>query len=211
VKSGRTIGFVIGSVLALASSAFAVPITFTHTSNGSGVIGGTPFTDAEIFITAIGDTAAQESLGLGGVFFIDHSSASIEIEGQGTFSFITPTRTFVSNTSSTVGFSRAGISGLDLLTGPGAAAFATWDMLSSIGPITTVGSFRQWDSSPVLTSGGVVDLIDGPATITFEAVVGVISVPVPDVTPVPVPEPASLPLLALGLAGARFFSRPKRS
>jgi hypothetical protein len=137
-------------------------------------------------ITATGDTDDRTSFGTG--FSIVHLTASIAIEGEGTFDFITGTRTFVNNNLSLVGFSRA--SGADLFNGPTAADLAAWDMLSSIGPIPGTGSLLQWLSPPINSSGGVVVFFDDDTEAQFTAIVG---------TTVPVP--GSIVLVMLGLVG----------
>lgn len=53
------------------------------------------------------------------------------------------------------------------MNGPTDVAFGTWDMLSSIGPITGMGAFLQWTLSDVNTDGGVLVFDSGPSTITF--------------------------------------------
>lgn len=177
---------------ALQLSALAAPITFTSTGTGTGSIGATNFTDANFVITAIGDTTARQDLG-GGVFVIFHTSAQIDISGVGVFDFITGTRTFVNQGAPIVGFSRA--SGLDLLNGPNNAAFSSWDMLTSIGPINGTANLLQWGSSPVDTSGGVLSFSDGSSATSFTATVG-------EVPGVPEPSTWTLLLGGMVLAGA---------
>lgn len=184
-----------------APSAFADPVTFTHQGVGSGSIGGTSFTNASFTITAVGNTLNVQSFGVG--VFIDHDSAMISITGVGTFLFTTGTRTFVNNTAEIVGFSRAGIDGGDLFDGPINPQFATWDMLSSIGPIAGTANFLQWVNPQlpaVFTNGGQLIFNDGPSPAIFTATVA----------PGEIPEPATLTLLGLGFGGASIVRRFRR-
>lgn len=179
--------------LAFSLSAHAVPIVFVHTGAGSGSLAGTPFTDASFTITSVGDTADRQSFAAG--YFIDHISSSIDISGVGVLTFLTPTRTFV-NVMPQVGFSRAGASGQDLYNGPTDAAFAGWDMTTSIGTVTGLITLLQWGSSPVSTSAGVLLFADGTQTGTFTATV---------------PEPGTLALAAIALLGIAIVTRISRA
>ena len=123
-------------------------------------------------ITATGDTDDREARPFG--FSTEHESASIEIDGVGTFDFISATRTFVNNDFGTVGFSRAGGGASDLFNGPhGQPDFETWDMLNSIGPLSgDDGVIITWDRDPVETTGGIL-VIDEEfdVSVTFTATV----------------------------------------
>jgi hypothetical protein len=169
----------IGYGVALcASSASAAPITFTHTGTWSGTLEGIAFPVSTFTITAVGDTGNRDSFS--GGFYIDHDAASISIAGLGTLNFLTGTRTFVNQSLSVVGFSRAGSGGLDLFNGPVNSAFSSWDMLSSIGPISGSGRLLQWGSPAVETNlGNLVFLGVDDMPATFEAVVGQSVIPVP--------------------------------
>jgi hypothetical protein len=160
-------------------------ITFTDATTATGTIGSTSFTDDSITIWAIADTSAIQSDSQG--FFVNNTSASVTISGIGTFSFSSGTRFFVSNTGQEVGFSRAGISGSDLIDGPINPAFSSWNMLTSIGPFTGGGGILQWDLSPVLTSGGTLVLANNA----------------------PVAEPSTFLLFGIGLLGLGCFVRGK--
>jgi hypothetical protein len=169
-------------------TASADLITFTHTGAfGSGSIGGNPFSNQAFTITATGDTLDRQSFVSG--FFIDHVTASITIDNVGTFTFVTPTRTFVNNTSDLVGFSRAGIMGSDLYDGPVDSAFGSWDMLSSIGPISGGTGLSQWGDrfGPVITSGGQLIFNDSGTTGSFQGQV--------------IPEPSAMTLFGIGTLG----------
>lgn len=171
----------------IATAAAAAPISYTHTGFGSGSIDGDPFglaAPVAFTITATGDTDDIESCATG-CFFIDNLTASIDIAGVGSFDFTTATR-YVSNTNvDSIGFSRE--TGA-LFIGP---TVVDWDMTTSVGPVSGSGQLFQWLSSPVNTDGGVLvfNSADGVES-TFEARVGF------------VPEPASLLLLASGIAVA---------
>jgi hypothetical protein len=192
------IGLAVTLFLLQPSSAIADPITFTHQGVGSGVVGATPFSNASFTITATGDTSTRSLFG--NAFFIDHTSATISISGVGTYNFNSGTRTFVNFYVGVVGFSRAGFDGVDLFTGPPNAVFSSWDMLSSIGPISGTASLAWWGAplSPVMTNSGQLSFSDSSGSATFTATVG------------NVPEPASLTLLGLGFGAAALGRRLRR-
>jgi len=184
-----------------SGNAIASLITFTHESNGSGSINGIAFTDTNFVITAVGHTENRQLREVTSTWFIDHDLASIDISGVGTFDFVTNTRTFVSNSISLVGFSHAGESGADLLSGPrNDAAFSTWDMLTSIGPVSGFAILAQWEVSEVVTTGGVLVFNAGGSggpPVTFTAVVS------------EVPVPAAVWLFCSGIIGLIGIARRK--
>ena len=190
-----TLALCVALALGLASQAVAGLITFTHAARGSitGTLDGVPFEVMEMLITATGDNDNRQSFGSG--FFINHDTANISIPGLGSFGFLSGTRTFVNNRRHLVGFSRAGINGKDLMNGPRNGAFATWDMLSSIGPIIGSGRTLLWDLEDVLTTGGVLDIDSGDLDITFRAV--------------KIPAPFTLALF--GVAGMGAMGRRRRN
>ncbi len=171
----------VAALLVLAPyPANADVLSLMHWGTGSGTLNGVPFPPSPFLITDTVDTANRQ--GFTGGWFIDDSTASIEITGVGTFQIQTPTRTFVSNTGQLVGFSRAGVNGNDLFNGPVNPAFSTWDMLGPIGPFSGTGGLLQWSLNPqIQTSGGILIFDDRVTDARFQAL----------------PEPAALALAGL--------------
>lgn len=178
-----------------SASAFAVPITFIHSGSGSGSIDGNLFTSAAFTITASDDTLLRQDCGAG-CYFIDSNSASIDIDGVGTFAFLTGTRTFVQAGSGVVGFSRSGDGGLDLFNGPTNGALLGYDLTTAIGPVGGSGEILQWTAGDVLTSGGVLVFDDAIVDATFTAVL--------------VPEPETYALILAGLGVLAFVARRRK-
>lgn len=149
---------IVAILLWTCCPASASPITFLHEGIASGTLDGTAFSGA-FAITAFGDTENRRELATEwGQYGWDlvHTAAFVEIAGLGSFQFLIATRTFVNWDNPSVGFSRA--LDADLFDGPTNAAFASWDMDSSIGPVNGSGILIQWTApfDEVLTTGGVL-------------------------------------------------------
>ena len=179
----------VGVAIISATSAMAVPMTLTHSgSSDAGLVGtldGVEFSTTGFTITSTADTDD-----ISGVFVV-HLTSSIEIDGVGTFDFITQTRTFAN--VGIVGFSRA--SGGDLFNGPSGG----WDLMSDVS-LTGTAALLQWFSPEVETTGGILFFENAAGVQTsFDAVVGTSEVPLP----------AGGVLLLTGLGGFAAFRRRK--
>jgi len=166
-------GLVVVIATSLAGNAPAGPIVFTYTGTGSGEIGTTPFTNQSFTITAVGDTANCFSWTSGSNvgYETPYDSASISIGSLGTYAFITPTDTFVNNFTEICGFQGPSSPYSDLYYSPSAAAWQSWNMLSSIGPVTGTGQLLQWNWQTVTTSGGRLEFNSAFCPGSFQATV----------------------------------------
>ena len=149
----------------------------------------------------MGDTANRYNMDPHpNVYWLPNASASITIQGLGTYAFLTPTTVFNNRSYGSVGFNKygAGWTGWDLFYIPGAGS-SGWDMLTSFGPVTTVtGTLLQWSLGSISTSGGVLVFSDSyNIHSTFTAQV--------------VPEPSSPVALAGGLIPLIAMIRRRRA
>lgn len=177
----RTIGglLFLAFLFVLPVRASATVIAFEFKLSAAGSLEGRAFGLSAITITAVADTANRESIMEGGRavgYSIDHTTAFINIASIGTLQFLSGTRTFVHNVNygGIVGFSRGTLGGVDLIVGPANPAFSTWNMLTSIGPITGNAGIGHWTQSQVLTTSGSLQLYAGNPATTFTA-----SIPAP--------------------------------
>ena len=132
----------LASIFILAFTS--APILFTFHGSGSGTVGAAPFQNAKFSITAIGDTDSRLQHTLHRVYWIEHISAQIDLDGIGVLSFDSPTRTYVNNESGGVGFSRGTVLGEDLYNSAiNFPNLRTWNMLTSFGPLTTHFALMQ--------------------------------------------------------------------
>jgi hypothetical protein len=154
---------VVVSLLTSLFSASADTIVFRYESSGTGTLNGVSFSERAFTIVAAADTANRQSVS-SGIFSIDHTLVTIEIAGLGTFDILSPTRTFVNQDLALAGFARAGLELWDLLHVQTNDLFASWDMLSSVGPLEGEGRLLQWASRPVNTSAGLL-VFDSQATM----------------------------------------------
>ena len=171
------------SVLGVAN-ANAVPVTYTETAIITGSLGSTVFTDKLLTVTGTGDTTNVTTLF--GVF-INPVTASFVIAGVGSGTFTNAIRVFDDKDTTpnfaVAGFTQVGLSGDDaLVLATQTAAFFTYNLSTSIGPIT--GGARV-PPVAVFTSAGQLLFDEVPEASTFTAVV--------------TPLPAALPLFATGL------------
>lgn len=184
------------ALLALGMAVQAATITSTFTGTGSGTLAGTPFPASPFSITTVGDTVQRQHYPTQTAYVIANTSASITIQGLGSFAFVTPTETFCNYSVPAVGLSRQ-VTHEDLFDIGPEPTLAGWEMLTSIGPINSqTGWLGQWLSSAVQTSGGTLYFADADGIpATFTAVV---------------PEPSSIMALAGSLVGLLGMRRRLR-
>jgi len=193
VKGWKTIALAFLFLIMLAESPAGL-LKFTFEGSGSGALDGTLFPNSDFVITAYGYTEDREYFSYTPPhhgWIIEHTSASISIEGLGEFEFLTKTQTFVNNYTQKVGFSRAFPQLLDLYWGPINEQFADWGMLEPIGPISGSGKLLQWYSigNEVWTTGGMLQFDQAACDATFSAMT---------------PEPMTVLFLGLGGLALRF-------
>ena len=183
-----TLFLILGPKLALAD-----PVNFTFSGVADGSIGGNTFSSSFFEIMIDGDTNnVQPVPGFPNSIRILSGSASINIAGA----------TSTINTQLSVFANNGGFVGLalppstDLILGPGDGVFASYDLTTSIGPITNIANFEDWGSVNIDTSGGQLIFDDGPVLTTFTATVTA------------VPEPGTA---ILGLGGLVILRRKRRA
>jgi hypothetical protein len=162
--------FLLGFV---GTSALAVPITYTFSSASvSGSLNGTPFTNAAVTITAVGDTVNIPTVPIGVCLQTPPSfvcnfplNVTFSVSGVGAGTVTEALYIFNLQSGPVLGLGRPGTADfMDV----GNAAFATYGLGTPIAPITVTQSF--------LSGGGVTTnlgtLILANALDTFQAALG---------------------------------------
>src|SRR5262245_37704814 len=175
---------VLGALIGLVAfgKAQAEPITYTFSATGSGSLGPNPFSNASVTLTATSDSS-MVTMEEPGLFVVPNLTATVSVSGLGAAAFTIPTSTFDNQATSA-----AGINGLsfvfpdilDLLN----PALATYDLTTSIGPLTGPALFNPGRRFPTTSGDFVLNSVS--SNVTFQAIL--------------VPEPSSLALLGLGTA-----------
>lgn len=156
---------VAGIVISVASPAAASPIIYTDQFEGSGSLGGSTFTDADIVLELDGDTSNAHSTGFG--LYANFGPITATISGIGTVRFINDTFGVSANTNT--GFSGfADYSVNRLIAGLGNASLSSFELVSFVGPVTGPGSFNPGFSFPTSAGGFVLTQV-GTITLTVDA------------------------------------------
>jgi hypothetical protein len=120
--------------LGFVTPADADPIDYMITAIGSGTFGRSTFTNAQVTLEAIGDTAAAPS---SGSFQSYTLPVTLTVTGVGSGS-VSDAFVFVNQSLPVAGFSVGTASILDTLS----ASFGSYNLNSAIGPITGQRLFR---------------------------------------------------------------------
>ena len=188
MTSIRSISVVATAAFALiaTSSASAALINFSYSGITSGqwlngLYSGQSFTNKAFTITLSSLTELVTSYSDG--YKTNTAGGIVTIEDYGTFAVNSETYLWVGNTFGRSGF---GIRNSSDILSLGDSSFDTWNIQSSLGPITRTGAFN---TAALWTTGGTVRFSGSPA-VTFSATV--------------VPAPGAVALVGLaGLAGSR--------
>jgi hypothetical protein len=149
--------------LALAGMTFAAPITYTFSGMGSGTVNGTPFTNADYTIMLIGDTTAITKPS--NDYVLVGTQVTMAITTVGTATVTDSVWIFDGQQASRLGIGRNGPGNL---LDVGNAAFATYALATSLGPISglNASSLNQF-TNLASTLGPITLSSSGP--VTFQA------------------------------------------
>ena len=177
---------VAACALAAGSAANAAVIEFSYTGIASGqwlngLYSGQSFTNKAFTITARSLTDLVTPYADG--YKTNTSGGNVTIADYGSFAVTSDTAVWVGNTFGRSGF---GIRNSSDILSLGDSSFDTWNLKSSLGPITRTGVFA---GAALWTTGGAVKF-SGSTAMTFTATV--------------VPAPSAVALIGLvGAVGAR--------
>ena len=185
VKFSRCVLAAIISVLCVAN-AKAIPITYTETATISGSLNGVSFANELLTLTGTGDTAAITA---GSGIFRNPVTVTFSVAGTGSGSLTGPYHAFDNQSAEAAGFTNETILG-SLLFIFGPAAFGSYALSTSIGPITDDAMWNPGVSFPSTAGALIINFVIGEEG-TFAAATGTVAQVVP--------LPAALPLFATGL------------
>src|SRR5262245_13685033 len=191
-------------ILGSATPSLALPITYTLTTTATGTLGGTPFTNAFVTMTLLGDTdnILQPYPDVLPDFLINPGTATITIASLGTATFndpngyaaflfpVIPDEVPIPSFA-ILQFDEPNMGGGTGILGIGSNSLAGYDLASALGPLVAAGGgvATNPDGSPVFFStnrGGL--FLTGAGENSALTVTPVRSVP----------EPSSLSLLGAG-------------
>ena len=169
----------------------ASPITVTISMSADGTVNSTPFTDATLTLTLVGDTSSRTIVVPADFNLPFAAGQSIFIGGVGAGTIIPATYVFDFQTFDLAGFGDS--HDLTHITDP---AYGTYDLLTSIGPINDASAnVANWGTSTLSTTLGLVS-VTSESNVSFTAT--------------ETPEPASALFLLTGLGLIPFVGRKFR-
>lgn len=165
------------AAVCMPASASADIITYTFEGSASGSLGGVNFGMSNFVVSIQADTSNIE---FDLVLLVPNNSASITIDGLGTFDFVTPTLTAYFDSTIYLSWGPQLFDGPDILS-VNHGALAGWGLDTEIGPVTGAGDVYSFDSFQ--TTGGTLLFHANGNPMTFTA---------------SIPAPGALAMLAMG-------------
>jgi hypothetical protein len=166
----------VGASCAMATAAYAVPITYMFNGTASGRLGAIAFTNAAFLVTAVGDNANIEWLAAG-VPCNDFTATTFTISGVGSGSITTPLSVAANTGRQLLDLALGDCtnSGLIWISGY-ASQVSTYNLNASIGPLSLGSPSAQAGVAPETSSGALT--ITEVSALTFQSAAGYASAPV---------------------------------